>query len=177
MESLVHDWKDDLDFENALKMIPLSEKGNIVMAESLAALTEDFLQGYGYDNDKNIWLYSLPFIHFFGGKQTAEWMPNNLRNRQFQNISAEKMIHLLKIDQQFSFTFIHKMEYQFLARKILDKSNDFVFKIEPLMLLEKMMTGTSFFPISRNYSSYFLVHNFNYLDKPGSGVNQGWIKF
>jgi hypothetical protein len=148
MESFVQDCKDDIAFENALKRIPLSEKGKITISGCLRAFTEDFLQGHGFDNDKNIWLYSLPFIHFFGGKQTTEWTPNNLRNRLFQNISAEKLIHLLRIDQQFSFTFIHKMDYQFLARKIIDKSNDFVFKIDPLMLLEKMMTGKSFFIIT-----------------------------
>ena len=137
MESLVHDWKDDLDFENALKMIPLSEKGNIVMAESLAALTEDFLQGYGYDNDKNIWLYSLPFIHYFGGKPTGPWVPNNLGNRKF-NIGSEKMIHLLRIDQYFSHAFLRSMEFQFLVKRILDKS-EFIFNVDFLMLLDKVM--------------------------------------
>ena len=139
MESLVQECKDDQDFNKALSMIQLSKTGKIHLAECFMILTEKFLDGFGNVNDKYLWLYSLPFIHFFGGKQTAEWFPRSLGPRQF-NISSENMIRLLRIDQHFSFAFLRNMEFQFLAKRIIDKS-DFIYKIDVLKLLEKMMKG------------------------------------
>ena len=126
-------------FETALQMIPLSENGRLEMFYALVGITEDFMREPGNWNEKYIWLYSLPFIHFFGGKQTAEWVPNSLQNRRYQDISSEKMIHLLRIDPHFSHAFLRSMEFQFLVKRILDKS-EFIFNIDFLMLLIKVMT-------------------------------------
>ena len=145
MESLVQECKDDQDFNKALSMIQLSKTGKIHLAECFIILTEKFLDGFGYVNDKYLWLYSLPFIHFFGGKQTAEWVPKNLGHRQF-NISSDNMTHLLRIDQHFSYAFLRNMEFQNLAKKIINKS-DSIYNIDILKLLEKMMTGKKRFSL------------------------------
>ena len=142
MECLVQDCKEAQDFENFLKMVSLSEFGKFDLTECLIALTDTFMRAIGYTNDKYLWLYSLPFIHFFGGKKTSEWVPKSLGFAQY-NIASEKMIHLLRIDQHFSHAFLRNTEFQFIAKKIVDKSN-FIYNIDLFMLLEKMMKGMYF---------------------------------
>ena len=141
MEKLVLQFQNEIEFRNALNEISLSESGKRDIAEALVGITEDYMRGYGFD-DKYLWLYSLPFIHFFGGKQTALWVPNSLENRQF-NIASEKMIHLLRIDPYFSHAFLRCAEFPFLAKRIVDNS-DFIYNIDFLMLLEKMMTENKY---------------------------------
>ena len=135
MEDLVQGFHNEIEFRNALNDISLSELGKKQVAEALIEVIENFMRGY--DNQKYIWLYSLPFIHYFGGEQTGPWVPNNLGNRKF-NIGSEKMIHLLRIDQYFSHAFLRSMEFQFLVKRILDKS-EFIFNVDFLMLLDKVM--------------------------------------
>ena len=135
MEDLVQGFHNEIEFRNALNDISLSELGKKQVAEALIEVIENFMRGY--DNQKYIWLYSLPFIHYFGGKPTGPWVPNNLGNRKF-NIGSEKMIHLLRIDQYFSHAFLRSMEFQFLVKRILDKS-EFIFNVDFLMLLDKVM--------------------------------------
>ena len=136
MEGLVQGFQNEIEFRNALNDISLSEFGKIEMIDALIGVTEHYMSGYG--NEKYLWLYSLPFIHHFGGEKTGEWVPNNLGNRKF-NIASEKMIHLLRIDPHFSHAFLRSMEFQFLVKRILDKS-EFIFNIDFLMLLVKVMT-------------------------------------
>ena len=142
MENLVLGFQNEIEFRNALNDISLSALGKVDIAQALMGITEDYMQGPQYGNDKYLWLYSLPFIHFFGGKQTALWVPNSLENRQF-NIASEKMIHLLGIDQYFSHAFLRCAEFPFLAKRIIDNS-DFIYNIDLLMLLEKMMTENKY---------------------------------
>ena len=136
MEGLVQGFQNEIEFRNALSGISLSELVKVDMIEALIGTTEQYMRGFG--NEKYLWLYSLPFIHHFGGEKTSAWTPNNLENRKF-SIASEKMIHLLRIDPHFSHAFLRSMEFQFLVKRILDKS-EFIFNIDFLMLLVKVMT-------------------------------------
>ena len=97
----------------------IKEKRKLWIANEIFSLTERFCESkVPFKIKQQLWIYSLPLIHWLGGEETATLLPKCRLNLSGQ--SWNDMAEILKTDELFSYTFVRVFDSKTCFDKLLD---------------------------------------------------------
>ena len=97
----------------------IKEKRKLWIANEIFSLTERFCESkVPFKIKQQLWIYSLPLIHWLGGEETATWLPKCRLNLSGQ--SWNDMAEILKTDELFSYSFVRVFDSKTCFDKLLD---------------------------------------------------------
>ena len=97
----------------------VKDQSKLRIAHEICSLTERFCESkVPFKTRQQLWIYSLPLIHWLVGQEMATWLPKCQMNLIGQ--SWDDMAEILKTDQFFSYTFVRVVDPKTCFDKLLD---------------------------------------------------------
>ena len=88
------------------------------IAQSIMAVTERFCESrVPYGTRQELWVYSLPLIHWFGGQEHFAWLPKHQSFLVDQD--WDKMVNILKTDELLSYAFLRVVQHKACFDKLI----------------------------------------------------------